>query len=101
MTEGFYTPPESPVSVHSPLQMRLHDIFKRDRGCISLDMGSVSTPCSPTGQSIVTRNVRKSGKTLLNFVALSAVTYWCCFVIPSCGLQVFYRLFVYVWINTC
>ena len=73
MTEGFYTPPESPVSVHSPLQMRLHDIFKRDRGCISLDMGSVSIPCSPTGQSVVTRNVRKSGIALL--------TSWCRFVI--------------------
>ena len=89
MTEGFYTPPESPVSVHSPLQMRLYDILKRDRGCISLDMGSLSTPCSPAGQTIVTRNVRKSGITLLNSMALSAVTYWCCFVISPCSQQFF------------
>ena len=68
MTEGFYTPPESPVSVHSPLQMRLHDIFKRDRGCISLDMGSVSTPCSPTGHSVVTRNVREIRYCVVDFL---------------------------------
>ena len=60
MTEGFYTPPESPITVHSPLQMRLHDMFRLDRSCISLDIESVSTPCSPTDYPVKGR-IRKSG----------------------------------------